>query len=218
MCCASLCVPDRCHATGHRGVYRLGGIPVPDVPRAGRWYARLPFLLSTPDLRTALARLTSTCPRRAHLHCQPPNRQLDSGEAVRRCVAGVPANEVPQQPAAVPALWGMRCGAGRVELGWLLWQAVCRGGRADIGWQEVEIPLQEFTLTYKGHVIPGDHEMHPGRIISMGVALAGGEALQEPGAFALEIEWIKGSSAAGGDAQSQEYRPSWADAKPHKLT
>lgn len=112
----------------------------------------------------------------------------------------------------------MRCGAGRVELGWLLWQAVCRGGRADIGWQEVEIPLQEFTLTYKGHVIPGDHEMHPGRIISMGVALAGGEALQEPGAFALEIEWIKGSSAAGGDAQSQEYRPSWADAKPHKLT
>lgn len=59
----------------------------------------------------------------------------------------------------------------------------------------MEIPLEAFVLTHKGKVLPSRHEMHPGRVISMGIALAGGDRLQPSGPFKLEIEWIKGKSA-----------------------
>lgn len=89
--------------------------------------------------------------------------------------------------------------------------------RSDGEWHNIEVPLQEFMLTHKGRVIPGEHEMHPGRVISMGIALAGGEAIQQPGPFSLEIEWIKGTSAAGGDDDSRPYQPSWANVPPPKV-
>ena len=51
-------------------------------------------------------------------------------------------------------------------------------------------------MTHRGMVVPRDYEMHPGRVVSMGIALAAGgkEHQQPPGPFMLEIEWIKARS------------------------
>uniref|UniRef100_A0A061RXC8 NADH dehydrogenase [ubiquinone] 1 alpha subcomplex assembly factor 1 n=2 Tax=Tetraselmis sp. GSL018 TaxID=582737 RepID=A0A061RXC8_9CHLO len=72
-----------------------------------------------------------------------------------------------------------------------VWQAVLRT-RASSQWEEVEIPIDSFILTHRGKVVPGRQEMHTGRVISMGIAIAAaGEKLQPEGPFCLELAWIK---------------------------
>ena len=63
----------------------------------------------------------------------------------------------------------------------------CRKGQ----WQSVAIPLQHFLLTWKGQLVEQKTEINAKRVISVGVSLAGGDALQPPGNFNLGLEWIK---------------------------
>ena len=63
----------------------------------------------------------------------------------------------------------------------------CRKGQ----WQTVAIPLQHFLLTWKGQLVEQRTEINAKRVISVGVSLAGGDALQPPGNFNLGLEWIK---------------------------
>jgi hypothetical protein len=58
-------------------------------------------------------------------------------------------------------------------------------------WQEVEIPLARFLLTWKGRLVEARQEMNPRNIVSISVALAGGEDLQPAGEYALGLEWIE---------------------------
>ncbi len=53
------------------------------------------------------------------------------------------------------------------------------------------IPLRHFLLTWKGQLVEQRTEINAKRVISVGVSLAGGDALQPPGNFNLGLEWIK---------------------------
>jgi len=76
-----------------------------------------------------------------------------------------------------------------------VWQAALPT-RSDSGWEEIEIPLHKFVLTHKGRVLPEANQIHPGRVVSMGIALADSKELNQSGPFKLELEWIKGKSAS----------------------
>ena len=65
--------------------------------------------------------------------------------------------------------------------------ADCRKGQ----WESVAIPLHQFLLTWKGQLVEQKTEINAKRIVSMGISLAGGEALQPQGNFNLGLEWIK---------------------------
>ena len=51
--------------------------------------------------------------------------------------------------------------------------AVCRKG----GWQNVQIPFDSFTLTWRGKIVEQEQEMNAGRIMSLGISLAGGNTI-----------------------------------------
>jgi len=57
-------------------------------------------------------------------------------------------------------------------------------------WTDVDIPLDRFLLTWKGRLVERRMELHPERIISLGVSLAGGEQLQQEGDFRLGLHSI----------------------------
>ncbi|KAL6784323.1 NUOFAF1 [Auxenochlorella protothecoides x Auxenochlorella symbiontica] len=57
-------------------------------------------------------------------------------------------------------------------------------------WTEVEIPLARFLLTYKGRLVETHVQMNRSRIVSFGLALAGGDYQQE-GPYSLGLDWIK---------------------------
>lgn len=63
----------------------------------------------------------------------------------------------------------------------------CRKGQ----WQSVAIPLHHFLLTWKGQLVDQKTEINAKRVISVGISLAGGDALQPPGSFNLGLEWIR---------------------------
>ena len=68
------------------------------------------------------------------------------------------------------------------------------------------IPLARFLLTWKGRLVEQRVEMNPGRVLSVGIALAGGAGMQPAGPFALEIQWIKAVNLHGGAAAAQPPR------------
>ncbi|DBA75841.1 hypothetical protein WJX77_010736 [Trebouxia sp. C0004] len=70
-----------------------------------------------------------------------------------------------------------------------VWQAFLFARKGQ--WQTVAIPLQHFLLTWKGQLVEQKTEINAKRVISVGVSLAGGDALQPPGNFNLGLEWIK---------------------------
>ena len=63
----------------------------------------------------------------------------------------------------------------------------CRKGQ----WQTVAIPIPHFLLTWKGQLVEQKTEINAKRIVSVGISLAGGDALQPQGTFNLGLEWIK---------------------------
>lgn len=65
--------------------------------------------------------------------------------------------------------------------------ALCRQGH----WENVAIPLNHFLLTWKGQLVEQKTEINAKRVISVGISLAGGDALQPQGTFNLGLEWIK---------------------------
>mmetsp|Transcript_49038 Transcript_49038/g.157031 ORF Transcript_49038/g.157031 Transcript_49038/m.157031 type:complete len:222 (-) Transcript_49038:41-706(-) len=76
-----------------------------------------------------------------------------------------------------------------------IWQAVMPPLSGQ--WEEFDLPLSEFTLTYGGRIVTEEvTDMNPGRVISLGISLAGGDLLQPEGNFALELDWIKGAKSA----------------------
>lgn len=68
-----------------------------------------------------------------------------------------------------------------------VWQAFLPSLKGE--WADVEIPFEDFSLTYKGRVVPGDHELNATRILSVAVTLAGGEHEAE-GPFKLVLDYI----------------------------
>lgn len=70
-----------------------------------------------------------------------------------------------------------------------VWQAFlfAREGQ----WQDVAIPLHHFLLTWKGQLVEQKTEINAKRVISVGISLAGGEALQLQGTFSLGLEWVR---------------------------
>lgn len=65
-------------------------------------------------------------------------------------------------------------------------------------WSDVDIPFSRFLLTHKGRLVETKVEINPQRIVSLGIALAGGAKLQAPGRFSLGLEWIKAKSTEAG--------------------
>lgn len=76
---------------------------------------------------------------------------------------------------------------------------VCRKGE----WQTVGIPLRHFLLTWKGQLVEQKTEINAKRVISVGISLAGGDALQPQGTFNLGLDWIKAERRLHG-LQDQE--------------
>ena len=70
------------------------------------------------------------------------------------------------------------------------------GTRRPGEWQEVVLPFSRFLLTWKGKLVETKSRMSPQRITSIGIALAGGDALQPQGRFSLGLDWVKATSAA----------------------
>jgi monofunctional biosynthetic peptidoglycan transglycosylase len=54
-------------------------------------------------------------------------------------------------------------------------------------WQEIHVPLSQFEPTSFGRVVAGMGPVDPGQINGLGVMLSD----KNPGAFRLEIEWVK---------------------------
>ena len=51
--------------------------------------------------------------------------------------------------------------------------------------------MEHFLLTWKGQLVEQKTEINAQRVVSVGISLAGGDALQPPGSFSLGLEWIK---------------------------
>lgn len=76
-----------------------------------------------------------------------------------------------------------------------VWQAFLFARKGE--WEEVEVPLSRFLLTWKGKVVEEVVELHPKRITSIGISLAGSQGLQEEGDFRLGIEWVAARNNLG---------------------
>lgn len=63
------------------------------------------------------------------------------------------------------------------------------------GWEEVELPLDEFVLTYRGRVVEHNVEMNKSKITGLGISLLGHEE-QPEGSYSLDVQWIKARHAA----------------------
>lgn len=70
-------------------------------------------------------------------------------------------------------------------------------------WQTVAIPLRHFLLTWKGQLVEVKTEINAKRVISLGISLAGGDALQPQGNFNLGLEWIKAERRMHGLQQRE---------------
>ncbi|KAK9832142.1 hypothetical protein WJX74_000518 [Apatococcus lobatus] len=68
-----------------------------------------------------------------------------------------------------------------------IWQSFLFGRPGE--WQEVVLPFSRFLLTWKGKLVETKSRMSPQRITSIGIALAGGDALQPQGPFSLGLDW-----------------------------
>mmetsp|Transcript_19082 Transcript_19082/g.41785 ORF Transcript_19082/g.41785 Transcript_19082/m.41785 type:complete len:235 (-) Transcript_19082:330-1034(-) len=69
-----------------------------------------------------------------------------------------------------------------------LWQAFVFAPPGE--WKQVEVPFKRFVLTWRGRVIEQPYEMSTNRVVSLGISLAMGDKLQDPGRFALDLESI----------------------------
>ncbi|HAV64024.1 MAG TPA: CIA30 family protein [Verrucomicrobiales bacterium] len=65
-------------------------------------------------------------------------------------------------------------------------------------WQEHRLALADFVPTWRGQMLDGLPPVDPARIQSIGFLLAD----KQPGAFALEIDWIRAESGETGSAGS----------------
>lgn len=59
-------------------------------------------------------------------------------------------------------------------------------------WIEVTLPMENFVATWRGGVFPNE-KFDPSNITGMGIQLSD----KKPGAFKLEVEWIKASKSLG---------------------
>ncbi len=64
-------------------------------------------------------------------------------------------------------------------------------------WQEVDILLDDFTLTWRGRLTESSVQFNPAAVTRMGISVAGGPIQQ--GEFALDVAWIEGRRGAAGD-------------------
>lgn len=71
-----------------------------------------------------------------------------------------------------------------------LWQAFLFAPRDE--WAVVTIPMARFLKTWRGKVLDGEHEMSARRVLSVGIALAGGGVLEPPGPYRLALKDIRG--------------------------
>jgi NADH dehydrogenase [ubiquinone] 1 alpha subcomplex assembly factor 1 len=63
----------------------------------------------------------------------------------------------------------------------------CREGE----WTEVEVPLERFLQTWKGRLVDSEDAMNPGRIVGMGISVAGAGEREDDGSFQLDLDWIR---------------------------
>ena len=68
-------------------------------------------------------------------------------------------------------------------------------------WAVVRLPLSRFLKTWKGKIVDGEGEMNARRVLSLGVSLAGGGALDAPGAYSLELEEVRAVRGGGRSRQ-----------------
>lgn len=80
-----------------------------------------------------------------------------------------------------------------------VWQAVLHDGNEDgsyTGWKEVEVPLEGFTLTWRGRAVGEKVEMGRSKVMSVGIGLLGGdEGVEEEGQFCLDLRRVEGVGA-----------------------
>lgn len=69
-----------------------------------------------------------------------------------------------------------------------VWQAFLFARKG--GWQEVNIPLDRFLLTWRGKLVDSEQQLNPQRIVSIGIALAGGDSMRDQGPFKLGLDSI----------------------------
>lgn len=64
---------------------------------------------------------------------------------------------------------------------------ICRKGE----WTEVEVPLGRFLQTWKGRLVDSEEQMNPGRIVGLGISVAGAGGEADDGDFRLDLDWIR---------------------------
>jgi|APGre2960657444_1045066.scaffolds.fasta_scaffold04733_4 NADH dehydrogenase [ubiquinone] 1 alpha subcomplex assembly factor 1 len=69
-----------------------------------------------------------------------------------------------------------------------MWQAFLFAPRDE--WADVQIPMARFLKTWRGRVLDGENEMNARRVLSLGISLAGGGALEPPGPYRLGLKHI----------------------------
>jgi NADH dehydrogenase [ubiquinone] 1 alpha subcomplex assembly factor 1 len=74
-----------------------------------------------------------------------------------------------------------------------LWQAFLFAPPGE--WTSVRIPFARFIKTWRGKVVETDAELNSRRVLSMGISLAGGGALEPPGPFSLALRSIVAARA-----------------------
>ena len=69
-----------------------------------------------------------------------------------------------------------------------LWQAFLFAPPGE--WATVQIPFSRFVKTWRGRVVDTDTELNSRRVLSLGLSLAGGGALEAPGPYRLALKRI----------------------------
>ncbi|CAM6091453.1 unnamed protein product [Calypogeia fissa] len=81
---------------------------------------------------------------------------------------------------------------GPTDGGFNTWQAFLFAPKDE--WSTVEIPLSRYLPTWRGKILPVDHEMNLRSVLGLGLSTTvegPEEAIKGPGDFRLEIQWIK---------------------------
>lgn len=55
----------------------------------------------------------------------------------------------------------------------------------------MEVPLERFLQTWKGRLVDTEEAMNPGRVVGLGISVAGSGGQEDDGDFRLDLDWIR---------------------------
>ena len=79
-----------------------------------------------------------------------------------------------------------------------LWQAFLFAPPGE--WADVRVPMSRFLKTWRGKVLDSEHEMNATKIVSLGISVAGGGALDVRAALLLRLCALRADTRAAAAA------------------